>query len=321
MTAMHRFLKAAKPAVGSPAKRAAYSSLLYMVLCSFYIFLSGRWAAASAASTEQLLAIEIAKGLGFVVVTGLLFFMVTFARWRKIKHQEETIIVQEQALLLSERKSVAGMCAATLAHDLNNLLMSLNGLLDGLKENQRDPGYVSAMQDGLEKSIANLSHLAKRVASTARQVIPDTVVETNIAEAVDRLVAIVRKHPDLRNCEVSITHAPSVPVVVNVALLEEAILNLLINAGQAAGPGGVVNVRLRDEQDCVVLEVHDSGPGVSPDDYESIFTPCYTTKPDGTGLGLLAVRAFANSCEGAVTVDRSDLGGALFVIRIPKPNG
>jgi len=54
---------------------------------------------------------------------------------------------------------------------------------------------------------------------------------------------------------------------------------------------------------------------------DAIFQPCFTSKPEGNGLGLLAVKAFANACDGAVTVARSELGGALFVIRIPKKGG
>ncbi len=66
-----------------------------------------------------------------------------------------------------------------------------------------------------------------------------------------------------------------------------------------------------------MLAVHDDGPGVPADQVDSIFDPCFTTKPDGTGIGLVAVRAFAASCGGAVSVGQSPLGGALFQIRIP----
>ncbi len=80
----------------------------------------------------------------------------------------------------------------------------------------------------------------------------------------------------------------------------------------------VPTVRARDCGDTISLEVHDDGPGVPADQIDAIFDPCFTTKPDGTGVGLLAIKAFAVSCRGEVAVGCSDLGGAVFSIRIPR---
>ena len=106
-------------------------------------------------------------------------------------------------------------------------------------------------------------------------------------------------------------------LALNRTLFEGATLNLLINAAQAAGPTGQVEVRLTAEDNAALLAVADSGPGVPDDLVKDIFEPCFTTKPDGTGIGLLAVTAFAASCGADVSVGRSHLGGALFQLRIP----
>lgn len=109
-------------------------------------------------------------------------------------------------------------------------------------------------------------------------------------------------------------------MLLNRTLLEEAVLNLLINAAQAGGPAGQMEVRLITEPAVAMLEIHDSGPGVPDDIAKDIFEPCFTTKPDGSGIGLLAVKAFAASCRADVSVGRSLLGGALFQLRIPMQN-
>jgi signal transduction histidine kinase len=131
-------------------------------------------------------------------------------------------------------------------------------------------------------------------------------------------VAIARKHPDTRFSRISIPEIPALSLVLNRVLLEEAILNLLINAAQATGPNGRIELRVRREADHVLLAVHDDGPGVPEDQIESIFDPCFTTKPNGSGIGLVAVKAFAASCGGSIAVSKSPLGGALFEIRIPR---
>lgn len=307
-----------RPAVGSPYAKAAVSALLYVFFCTLYIYMSGRWAAASSATTEQLERIEILKGIGFVLITGVLFFLVTLVRWKTIKRNEETILAQEKSLRISERKSVAAITAASVSHDLNNLLLSLQGLVDGMKDARRDDEYLAVMRESVERGIENLSHLAMRIASSTKQALPDAPEELTIRDAVENMIVFARKHPDLRTCEIRLDPIPSITMWLNTLLFEDAILNLLVNAGQASGAGGRIMVRVRDDGDSVLIEVHDNGPGVPPEQRERIFVPCHTTKPEGTGLGLLAVRAFVDSCHGEIRVDQSEYGGALFAIRIPK---
>lgn len=87
----------------------------------------------------------------------------------------------------------------------------------------------------------------------------------------------------------------------------------MVNAAEALDGQGQVEVRLRQDQPGVaVLEVHDDGPGVPEELRHRIFDALYTTKPQGTGLGMIAVRACASAHGGAVALEQSPLGGALF---------
>jgi signal transduction histidine kinase len=302
----------------SPTRRAFTSALIYMVLCVAYILISGRIALSSVTTMQELAAVEAVKGTAFIIITGLLYFVVSLARWNHIKKQEELIVVQEKVLLLAEKKAMTGMFAATIAHDLNNLLMSLSGLIQGLKARGQEDKVLLRMGEGLEKGITSLTQLSRRVAYAAQQGLPDTESEVDLQEMLERLTSFVRKHPDLRTITIDLRDVPKVKLVLNQALLEGALLNLLVNAGQAAGKGGQISVRLRDGDGAVDLEVHDNGPGVPPELAERVFDPCYTTKSAGTGMGLLSVKAFAASCNGEVIVDRSEMGGAVFAIRIPN---
>ncbi len=317
MPTILRFDKVARPAVHHPGVKAAMFAGGYVVLCGAYIIISGYLASAQAATAEQLYHIEVAKGIVFVTVTGALFFFVSWAWLRRIRRQEQTMIAQERSLLIGEQKAVAAMCAGILAHDLNNLLLSLQGLVQGLKGREHDDDFLAAMRCGVEHSITSLSQLAKRFMVTAGHALPDAEDEVNIPATLARLVDVVRKHPGLASCVISLEAMPAVTLRLNPVLFEEAILNLLVNAGQAAGPRGRVVLRCRREDHTVSVEVHDNGPGVARELEEMIFTPCFTTKADGTGLGLLAVKTLATSCNGAVVVDRSELGGAVFALRMP----
>jgi signal transduction histidine kinase len=212
------------------------------------------------------------------------------------------------------------MSAATVAHDLNNLLMALSGLVEGLKGQERNDPFLLTMREEVDLSIDKLTHIAKRLRSSVTRAVPEKHDNVDIKATLHELITLVRKHPDCRSCRVALADIAPLTIVVNRTLLEEAVLNLLINAAQAAGPTGQIEVRLTNEEDAAMLAVHDNGPGVSDDLLENIFEPCFTTKPDGTGIGLLAVKAFAASCGADVSVGRSPLGGALFQLRIPIQN-
>lgn len=318
MTRIPSVMNAARSAVVHPARKAALPALVYVALCAVYIVASSRIAAAVATSTEQLQAIEAVKGIAFVVVTGILFFVVAFAMLKRIQSQEAIIMSQERALLQAERRNVAAMCSATLAHDINNLLLTLRGWVDEIRILEaRDPS-LAAMRRDLETAIENLRGLSRRMASAASRVMPDKPEVVDMRAVLGNLVALARKHIDVRFCTLILTGADVAPLPLNRALFEEAVLNLVVNAAQAAGRKGRIELLAAEADGVVSLQVHDNGPGVPEAQARAIFDPCFTTKPDGTGLGLVTVQAFAASCGGKVQVSRSPLGGALFEIRIPR---
>ncbi|HLN97194.1 MAG TPA: ATP-binding protein, partial [Pyrinomonadaceae bacterium] len=118
---------------------------------------------------------------------------------------------------------------------------------------------------------------------------------------------------------------PSEPMIVSIdaAQIEDAVLNLIINAIEATQDNGSVNVRIfrsaesADEAEEVVIEVSDKGRGISEEDLPRIFSPFFTTTVGGTGLGLPAVRRIVRAHGGRVEV-QSELGsGSTFSVRLP----
>lgn len=291
-------------------RSAAVSALVYVVLATAYILVSGRIATRLAGSVEQLQAIEAAKGLVFVGVTGALFFFLSLGWWR-IARRQRNLLIQ------GERRAVASMYAATLAHDLNNLLMGLTGLVEELKEHQGDHAYLARMRDAVEQALHRLAPLAKRIASSARQFQPGDRTEVDLAATLGQIAELARRHPDVRFCDLRVGEVAPVVLPLHKELLEQAVLNLIVNAAQAAGSHGRIELAVRRTAHALLLEVHDDGPGIPPEKAEAIFDAGYTTKGNGSGLGLLSVQVFAAACRGRISVARSPLGGAVFQLAIP----
>jgi signal transduction histidine kinase len=101
--------------------------------------------------------------------------------------------------------------------------------------------------------------------------------------------------------------------------MNHVFLNLLDNAVRAAGDEGSVRVDAWAASESYFVRVGDSGPGISPEAAERIFEPFFTTRPagEGTGLGLAIARQVVHQAGGDIELERSALGGAAFVVRIP----
>ena len=95
-------------------------------------------------------------------------------------------------------------------------------------------------------------------------------------------------------------------------------MNLVRNAVDAVGRGGTVKVSVyADDVDHVAVAIDDNGPGVAAADREQIFSPFFTSKKEGTGLGLVVAREIAREHGGDISVSDSALGGATFRLRLP----
>ena len=103
--------------------------------------------------------------------------------------------------------------------------------------------------------------------------------------------------------------------------IQETLLNLVLNAADATGGRGRIEVRSFEEDGAHVLEVHDDGPGVPLDIREEVFRAFFTTKADGNGLGLLSVRACAELHGGTAEIGDSPLGGACFRVTLRSAEG
>jgi signal transduction histidine kinase len=297
-------------------KSTHYAAILagaYVLLASLYIILSGYLAAGASHSVEELRRIETVKGVLYVAATSLLFF--AGARWsmRRMEHDARELLRREQALVANEGRVFAGLTAASIAHDANNVLTVLLADVERLEEE----GCGSQDLARLRRSVGRMVALNQRLLDSAHAFVTCEGPPLDVRESVRESVAALRSHADLRHCRVSCGGDADVMVAANPALMHQLVGNLVLNAAQAAGPKGVIDVRVAAQDGQAVIEVHDSGPGVPAERRADLFTSLATTKADGNGLGLFSVKAGATGLGGQVEVGDSPLGGALFRIRLP----
>jgi two-component system sensor histidine kinase HydH len=299
-----------------PAVLAFTLAAGYALLCGAYIALSGRVAARAATSVPELASIELLKGLVFVASTALLFFGFGWWLLHRLASRQRLVHRQQQALVAKDRRSLAGLFAASIAHDINNILIVANAHLD-----QTGPTAVperwGTAHEALRESLAHLAALSKRLMALERGYESERREPVDMVKLARETVEFAKRHPGVRACSISVSAVRPLVVRGHPVTLARVILNLLLNAADATGGRGRIEIRVLADGDGVRLEVHDDGPGVPADMRERIFEGLVTTKPGGSGLGLLSMRVAAVEHGGRVALTRSDLGGACFQMWLP----
>jgi two-component system sensor histidine kinase HydH len=300
-----------------PLRTALFLGLGYFILCSLYIRLSSRFAAQMAASKEHLERIEQYKGQIFILVTTLAIFLGAWFVLRRLASHQQALVRQTRALLKSQRQAAAGIFASTVAHDIRNMLTGMRVVWDHLETLGPGEKLSPELLRSANVAFQDLRVLSERLLEMGREVIPTAMEAVDLAAVVSELVRFAWKHERISGCKLRVVGDATVPMRGNPTVLRQLLLNLLLNAADAAGGTGEIEIYVRRDADKALLEVHDNGPGIPEKDRASVFTPFYTTRRHGAGLGLLAVRAYVQAHRGSIDLRDSHLGGACVHVELP----
>ena len=221
--------------------------------------------------------------------------------------------------------------AASLAHEIKNPLASIRSAVEQLGRMPSADEDTGSLTRLVVRESDRLARLLTEFLDFAR-VRVTRVTPLDLAALVRDTMNLVAAHPDRsRTTELVFDAEPAEQTIDGDAdLLHRAIFNLVLNAAQALGEGGAVRVTLRaatpetvpggvlPESGAVRLVIEDNGPGMPADVRDRIFTPFFTTKPRGSGLGLPVVHRAIDAHRGVVLVDSSPGSGTRFTIILPR---
>jgi PAS domain S-box-containing protein len=223
---------------------------------------------------------------------------------------------------LAQQASLArvGQMAAVVAHEVRNPLAGIKGAIQILMS-RRPPGdgELPVMRDIVAR-IDALGDLINDLMVFARPRPPRmSVVELHTV--INEALTILRRDPSTLGVDIAVSGAEET-IVADGEMIRAALLNLVLNAAQALGGTGRVDVVTAREETEIVITVRDTGPGIPPDIRDQIFEPFFTTKARGGGLGLPIARRTAELHGGSLTVHCPESGGTIMTMRLPlRPAG
>lgn len=208
----------------------------------------------------------------------------------------------EKELQRSERLAALGKMAAGVAHELRNPLSSIKGLAVLLRSHFTASGREAETADMLVREVERLNRSIGELLDYAK---PGQLarVPASIAEIVEKTVSLIRMDAEAYGISIDLSLGDDLPdMPVDKDKLNQVFLNLLLNAIQAMPDGGILAVRIERDERNAVVSIRDTGVGILPENLQRVFDPYYTTKNDGTGLGLAMSAKIVEEHGGTIKI-------------------
>ncbi|MBZ5720248.1 MAG: HAMP domain-containing protein [Acidobacteriia bacterium] len=245
------------------------------------------------------------------------------AAFNRMTHE---LLEQKEQLVQTERVAAWRELARRLAHELKNPLFPLQLTVENLvRARQHSPEQFEEVfresSSTLLAEIANLKAIISRFSEFSKMPQPQfqRIDLNDVVQNVARLFQAQLRLPDGPPilCTLALGEGMA-SIAADPELLHRAISNLVLNAMDAMPGGGTLTLRTRQDGEHALLEVSDTGTGLTPEECERLFTPYYTSKSHGTGLGLAIVQSVVSDHGGKISVQSQPGHGTTFLIELPR---
>ncbi len=222
----------------------------------------------------------------------------------------------EAEMMYSARMAALGFMAAGIAHEVGNPLASISARLR-LLEDDKDETFLDESHRLIQGQIGRIERIVRGISQFARSP-RDEWAACDINSIISELIKVLKLHKFAKHCEIRFLPHGEIPTIMGVRdQLAQVFLNLGINALQAMPHGGTVTVTASTDGDDVRIGFADTGEGMPEDVRSQIFTPFFTTKIDGLGLGLSVVHNIVSAHGGRIDVDSTHGSETVLTVVLP----
>ena len=231
--------------------------------------------------------------------------------------REEIERLHHTQISRAEHLATLGEMAAGLAHEIRNPLAGIAGVIEIIGRDLPSTSPARAVVKDVRLEIAQIDRILTDLLETARPH-PPHMSRSNLNTTVEHTVMLVRQQVLSRPIKIEIERAPDLPEVEHDSdQIHQVLLNLLLNAVQAIDGAGTVRVVTGTREGYASVVVSDSGRGIPAQNLPNIFRPFFTTKGNGTGLGLSLARRIVEEHHGRIEVSSVVGKGSRFEVLLP----
>lgn len=217
----------------------------------------------------------------------------------------------------AEHLATLGELATGLAHEIRNPLAGIAGVIEIIGRDLPESSPARAMVKDVRLEINQINRILTDLLETARPH-PPQMMRSNLNTTVEHAVMLARQQVLSKPIRIELTPSPNLAEVEHDSdQIHQVVLNLLLNAVQAIERAGSVSVVIGTRDDCATITVTDSGRGMTSQQMVQIFRPFFTTKGNGTGLGLSLVRRIIEEHHGRIDVASEPGKGSTFEVLLP----
>jgi signal transduction histidine kinase len=235
---------------------------------------------------------------------------------RRVAERTDALREAQARATHQEKMAAFGLLAAGIAHEVGNPLAALSSLIQMLHRRNPD-AYTSEKLDLADRQLSRIQRTIRELIDFARPA-SHQVTRVRVQDVIEEALGIAKYYHCTKD-RLIVTELPADLPTVRVLRdhLVQVLLNLTLNAVDATSKGGSIRVSSRLEQEHVVIAVEDNGRGIDSADQERIFKPYFTTKSQGTGLGLFVSKKMVEEQGGELNFESTPGTGTTFSVRLP----
>jgi two-component system NtrC family sensor kinase len=233
-----------------------------------------------------------------------------------LKATAEKQQVLEQ-LLRAEKLAEIGQLAAGVAHEIRNPLAGIRGAIEVLQGGKAMGDPERPIMDEIMLRVDRLNSAVQDLLEYARPMVPQKAT-VRLSDVLDSVLSTLIHDPRLRAIEIVRDYRQPVATETDVTLLERVFINIVLNAAQAMRSSGSLRIGMEAlGKDTTVISFQDTGLGIPPETLGKIFNPFFTTRSEGSGLGLALCKKYVEILGGRIDVASQVGTGTTFSISLP----
>lgn len=239
-------------------------------------------------------------------------FFIAIYSIEKVKRNADMEVNVQKA----EKAQIVSDLAASVSHEVRNPLTVTKGFIQ------------LVLNQNLEKDTKEYLQLALKELNTAENIISDYLTfakpalenptKLDVGHELQLVINLMKSYANMRNVKIVYHHKKDLFVIGEPKKFGQCITNIIKNGIEAMPTGGTLTVDLKDDERLITIVITDTGVGIKEDELNRIGEPYFSTKKDGTGLGMMVVFSIINSMNGKIFIDSKKGKGTRFTIQLPK---